>query len=723
MPAPRYDRQIAVDAGGAVNRAAGADSSALEQTLEQFSQNRAAAIAQRNTERAFLAGQQSGGQGGPADATELTSAGRAFNRGAMLAHQAAVQTDIRDSVGRYAIEHPEDPDGFQAKVDGLQEGLLKEADPRMQPFIRERLADYAGRAKLGIIEAQQQKLRKDALGDLRRGSEGLFDDASTAAFEGNVPLAEARRQEYHALLQGGVDGKLLTEGEAGELRKKFEHEVTQQEVVGNFDRLVRDKGVDAGRHSIERWQATKPSDVNLSADEHEAVTRQLITLQNRQESLLADASRQRNAALAAEYEVRKSRVEDAVKVLREGFPQDQAGAKTIAEDLRWMQGIGTPLERVKAGELARDYDTAQAIQSQVYRFRRMPPAARAAELDRLESHLRTGGANADQVQLLQSLKTTSAFVDRQLESDPRGFANSEGLIQDAPLDFSEPGKLVDSINARANNADIGKHLIGRPLPRFTEAEAHQLGEVYKNSEIEQKSALLGVITAGSGPDALATLGQLDKTGNKRMAILGSMVMQGQGQVARDVMRGEQVLAGAKEVKPKVSDYGPDVEDSWGSALGDWPEQRGQYLDAAIAKYAELKASAGDLSDKYEASMMRQALEAVMPTAEFNDRRVAVPPGVSEKAFEQWVDSWKPEDFKGIAGVADPAEALRLVKHRGRLVELGAGRYGVLMDSALSGRDKVLVRAPAAADPGAAGEVSADARTAEPFVLEYPMGGR
>lgn len=680
-----------------VNPAAGADASELSQELERFSSQRQAELAQRTEEQSFLAGQQAGSEGGAADRSEYSIAGRAFNRGALVAHQAALQTDIRNSVGQFAIENPEDPQGFESRVAGLSEGLLKEADPRLHPFIRQRVADYAGSAKLNILEAQHSKLRKESIGDLQRGAEGFFADATTAAFEGNVPMIEARRQELHTLLTEGVAGTLISEGDAGELKKKFEHEVTQQEIVGNFDRLIREKGIDAGNPAIDRWQATKASDLGLDQAEHEQVTRQMVTLLNREQSQAADARAKQNAMLAAETVTRRGRVADTIKVLKDGFSPPADQAKAVTEDIRWLMSTGDPADQARARELAQDFDRANAIQGQVHQFRRLPDYVRAQQLDELEGQLRRGGANAGQVQLLESLKAASASVDREVKNDPRGFAVSEGLIEDAPLDASSPENLAASIQARAANAEVGKQLTGQALPRLTASEAEKLAEVYQGTAdnptpIEQKIGLLGVITAGAGDDAVATLGQLDAKGNKRMALLGGMVMHGQGSVARDILRGEQVLAGTKGLKPTAeSGYLEDVQNTIGSALLDWPEQRGLYVDAAVAKYAELKARAGDLSDSYDSRKMQQALNAVLPTAEFNDRRVAVPPGISEDAFEDWTEGWTADTFRGIPG-ADPEQLLELVRDRGRLVEVGFGEYGIMLDSAASGREKVLVGA-------------------------------
>lgn len=707
MAMPRFTRQIGVQAAPA-NPAAGAEGNELHQELERFSSQRAAELANQAEEASYIQGQEAGATGGAADANTFTARGRAYNRGALIAHQAAIQTDIRDSVGKFAAENPRDPDAFSARVDGLSLGLLKEADPRLHPFIRQRVADYAGAAKLNIIETQQQELRKASIGDLQRGAEGMFADATTAAFEGNVPMIEARRQELTNLLKEGVHSQFLTDGEAKGLHKKFEHEVTQQELVGNFDRLIRTKGIDAGNPAIDRWQATKPSNVGLSVEEHEQVTRQMVGMLNREQAQLADSAAKRNATVAAEHVQRKGRVDDAIKVLREGFSPDKDQARAVSEDLRWLQSSGDPADQARGRELAHDYDAANAIQGQVHQFRRMNETQRAAALTKLESHLRQGGASADQVQLLTSLRTTSAAVDREMQTDPRGYVNREGLIEDTPLDFSNSQNLASSIQAREANTEIGRQLAGKPLPRFTAAEADQIAQAYTGTAdeptpIEEKLGILGVITQGAGDDALATLGQLDKKGNKRMALLGGMVMHGQGTTARDVMRGEQVLAGAPAVKPEQSDYQPAVDSAWRGALGDWPEQRGVYMDAAVAKYAELKARAGDLSDTYNARFMKEALNAVLPTAEYNDRRVAVPPGVTNGAFEDWTNSWTPDMFQGVAG-ATGEELLRLVKNRGRLMEVGHGQYGIILNSAASGRDKVLVDG-----------------NGKPFRLQYPLG--
>lgn len=683
---PRYERQVAPETG-VIARNAGADSAALAQTLEEFSSRRNAEL----DRMAEQSGYEAGLGGGELKKNPRTIRDRAFNEGAMVAHQAAIQTDIRDSVGKFAVDHPDDPEAFDAKVQGLEQGLLQEADPRLHPFIQQRLADYAGRAKLTILETQRNELQKQAGQDLERGAQGFLDDATTAAFEGDIGMIEARRQELDGLLERGLAGKLVTPSDAAKFKQRFEHEVTSQEVVGNFDRVLRGQGLEAAGRSIRDWQQTKPSEVGLTADEHEGVTRQLIALKNREEALQADQTVKRTAAFRAEQDVRRSRVTDAISTLKDGFAPDPDTAKQVAEDITWLKGSGDETDRVNGAQLAADFDVAQQIQGQVHRFRRLPERQRTDELNRLEGELRKGGATADQVALVKALRDTNAEVARQLDADPRGYVQREGLVEDQPLDVSSAANLAQSIDARGAANEMGRALTGRALPRLTAAEADQLATVYNDPQtsIEERTALLGVITAGAGDDAKATLEQLDKKGYQRMALVGSYVMTGQGQLARDIMRGEAVLGADPGIKPKRTDLQPDVDDYWGAALGDWPDQRAEYLDAATAKYAELKNRQGDLSDVYNPKLMRQALNEVLPTAEFNGRRVAVPVGVTERAFDDWVDTWTADDFKGVPG-ADPAELLDLARDRGRLVELGDGRYGVAVSSAASQRDKYLL---------------------------------
>lgn len=694
---PRFTRQVQRQTG-VINPGAGDDMAALANELEAFSARRQDELDERVAEDAYQAGLS-----GEETTGRNTIAGRAFDRGVIVSHQAALQTDIRDSIGRFSIDHPNDPDAFDARVTGLEEGLLEEAEPTLRPFIQDRIADYAGRAKLSIIETQQRELRAEAEANLQRGAEGFLDDARTAGFEGDVPMVEARRQELDELLEDGIAGELVSESDAETLRATFEREVTAQEILGNFARHLETMPDDTGAGAIASWQAADPRELGLTVDDHEAVTRQMVTLRNRHRSLLDDQTAAASARARAERRLRNDRVDDVISVLEDGFSPDRDQAEQAVADLAWLRANGTESDLVDAANLARRFDVANAVQAEVHRFRRLPDAARDEQLIELEQALRSDGATAEQVQLFEALKRTDTQVRQALEQDPRGYVNREGLVDDDPLNFESAEGLAESIGARAESAEVGAQLIGRPMPLLTAAEARQLGDVYQTAEIEEKVSLLGVITAGAGEDAMATLGQLEAEGQQRMALLGGYVMQGQGQLARDIMRGEQVLAADAGIKPKRTDYQADVDDVIGGALSDWPEQRQQYLDAAFAKYAELKAREGDLSDLYDRRLFEQALEQVLPTGRFNGRRVAVPPGVTRRMFDDWTDSWDETTFAEIPG-GEPGDMLDLVKDRGRLVELGMGRYGVSVSSAGSGRDRILVR-----------------EDGSPFTLEYPRG--
>lgn len=700
---PRFFRRFARQPQ-APDPTAGQAAAALAAELEGFSARLNERLDRTAAEQGFQAGVEAGTAGEPISGSTFSIRGRAFNEGAIVAHQAALQTDIRDSLDRFELEHPDDPEAFDARAEGLVNGLLEEADPRLQPFIRQRAADYSGRAKTRILGRQADKLHAQAVADLDRGAEGFLDDATTAAFEGDIGLLEARRQELDELLVRGVAGELIEEGAAAEFKIRFEREVTASEVIGNFDRTVREQGLDAGLAAIRRWQDTDPSDLGLTAEDHEAVTRQMITLHNREQALQADTAAKSSAALQAQHRLREGRVKDAIEVLRKGFPVDREQAKQVIDDIAWLRSTGDVDDRVQAELLARDFDTANAIQATVHQFRRLPTPARAAQLGELEATLRTGGAAADQLELLESLQAADAEVTRELEADPRGFLRREALIEDAPLNFESAEGLIESLAGRAT--DVGTQLTGgQPVPKLTAAEADQVAGLYESAELEERVSLLGILTAGSGPEALATLEQLDDKGHKNMALLGSFILDGRAALARDVMRGQLVLGADKGIKPKRADYQAIVDDTWQAALGlpMHAEQRALHLEAAFAKYAELKSRTGDLSDVFEPELFEQSLETLMPTGEFNGRRVALPAGVPEAAFEDWHDAWKPEDFAGVAG-ADPAELLSLVRSDGILVELGHGRYGVSLASAASGDPRFLVR-----------------EDGEPFVLSFPRG--
>jgi hypothetical protein len=705
MALPRYDRSTQLETGISAG-AAGAPGQALAAELDRFVEQRNQELDKRAEEEGFAAGQTAGQEGDLGPSNPTTISGRAFQQGAIVAHQAAVQTDIRDQVGRYAIESPDDPDAFDAKVAGMSEGLLKEADPRMRSFIQERVADYAGRAKLQVLDAQQAKFRKSAADDLQVGAKGLVDDATTAAFEGDTTYTEARRQEFTRLLTGGVAGGLIDQAQATEQLQNFERAITSQEVVGNFDRVLRKQGSEAATKAIRSWQDQKPSELGLTVDDHEAVTRQLITMKNRFDSLAADDHAKSNAAIAAESLQRSTRVKDAISVMASGFPPDKAVVDQATADLRWLRssGVVNPTDAVQAAELAHDFDTAAAIQNQVHTFRRMTTPQRTQQLAQLRGALTRDGASAEQVQLYKALELTNTEVTAAVQKDARGYLAGEGLIPQAPLDFSSGDALTKSLGDRAEGADLGQQLVGEPISRLTAAETDQFATLYKNAEIEERVGLLGILTEGAGGEADATLKQLDSQGYKGMALLGNMVRQGQGSLARDVMLGDKVRGSEKGITPKRDLYQPDLDAAIGSAMIDWPDQRSTYIDAALSKYAELKARQGDGTEEYKPKLFQQALAAVMPTAEFNGRRVLIPPRASEDSFNDWTRGFTDSDFVDVAGRPEAGMAA-LVRRRGRLVELGEGRYGVALPSASDGREKYLLNG-----------------AGQPFMLEYGAPG-
>lgn len=705
MALPRYERGTQLQTGIAAQNV-GQPGQALAAELDRFTEQRNQELDQRAQEQGALAGEAAGAQGqlGPQNPTSIRA--RAFQQGALLAHQAAIQTDIRDNVGKFAIETPDDPDAFDAKVAGLTEGLLKEADPRVHRFIQERVADYAGRAKLQVLDAQQAKLHKQATDDLSLGAKGLFDDATTAAFEGDTTYTEARRQEITGLLEQGVAGGIMEPAKAKELMQNFERAVTSQEVVGNFDRVLRSQGSEAATKAIRSWQGQKPSELGLTVDDHEAVTQQLITMKNRFDSLASDERQKANAFISAESLQRSSQVKDAITVMASGFAPDKGVVDQATANIRWLRstGIQNPTDAVQAADLAHDFNTAAAIQTQVHTFRRLTTPQRTQELAKLRGALTRDGASAEEVKLYKALENTNTEVTAAVQKDARGYLAGEGLIPQEPLDFSSGDALTKSLQDRGEGADLGQQLVGEPISRLTAAETEQFAGLYRQAEIEERVGLLGIITEGAGSEADATLKQMDSQGYKDMALMGNFVRQGRGELARDVMLGAKIRGSEKQITPKRTDYQADMDASIGSALIDWPEQRSIYIEAALSKYAELKSRTGDASDTYEPKVFAQALEQVMPTAEYNGRKVLIPPQATPDSFEDWTRGFTDSDFVTVAGRPEAGMAA-LVRRRGRLVELGDGKYGVSIESAADQRDKYLLN-----------------NKGQPFVLEYGAPG-
>jgi hypothetical protein len=669
---PRFQRRVQLQTGVS-NPNAGADFDVFSREMEQFSQRQQFRLDQAAADDGFLAGQQAG-MAGEAPTGSRTISGRARDRGIIVAQQAALQTELRDTITRYQIEHSNDPAAFQARVDGLLQGKRAETMPELLPFVEQRIADYAGRAQSQIIARQTQELEAEALADLGRGVETHVDDARTAAFEGDIAMVEARRQEATKMLREGVSSGLMSEGEAADLLDEFEREVTAQELVGNFDRLMQSEGADAADASIERWQRTKPSDVGLTVDDHQAVTRQLIARRNQQRSLEADARARESATASATQRMASDRVRGDIGVLQAGRPLPAERVRSLVED---AQVANDPM-------LMQDLDTALRMQPEIERFSRLPTAQRADELQRIDAALQQQGATPEQQAMFEALQSTHQRVTRAMENDPRGYAISAGMIEPVELDFSSTEALAETIAMQREQSAIGRELMGEPLPVLTADQADALATAYGQMGNEDRVALLGTITAGAGDEALRTLEQIDKKGHHSMALLGSMVHRGQPMLAKQIMDGQAVLS-QTNVEPKRVDYQPELERYFGAAMSDplVVEQRAEYERAAMARYAGLKAQAGDLSDAYDPDKMRRALIEVMPTARFNGRRVAVPYGVSERAFADWQDSWTAADFEDVAGY-EADEVFRLVRsRRGHLVELdlSTGEYGVALDSA------------------------------------------
>lgn len=664
---PRFTREV-LPARNQVNTAAGAGVAQFIQSVRGFSQGVTGVlddmIAADVRRTQGLAGQEAGlaaGTQAPELRSNMTGGGRAYNEAALLAHQSALRNDIKTRVGQLALEYKDDPDGFTKQVEGLKTGLMEEAAPQLRTFVDANIADYSGRALLSIQETVQAEAEQEMVASLMQGWNTLQDDLATAAYEGDEAFVAERSVEaveFLARLEEVPGG--LTAGEIDAQAKAMGDTITQNRLVGEFQRLLESKGAEAAVERISKFRSKDPSSEGLNPNQHNAVVERMRALLNERTALEAARTARVASEAARQQKLTMDTARDVLSMLSEGREPGQQARALVAQS--------ADVIAQEQPVLARDIARADAFFDTVSQYRVAPPAGREQLRSALSAKLASADGTVEDQVLLDSLEKVESQIGALQRNDPFAYikmVDAEAAVHE--IDFSSGVEgLTQSLLERASMSE--RHGFNGGL--MTKAEARQFNQVLEQLPVDGQLAALGQMASAMDTDTLwTTMGVIDDEGAPLLATMGRLVAQGQGGVAREVAFGRTVLEQPENagLLPEKSKYSPDIYDEWGNALTMSPEVRAGYEAAAKAVYAARMFESPQDRNEYDRSVMRDAARAVMRTARHNGQYVALPAGADPAMFDNWVSRLGAEDFEGVDNM-DSESALYGLRNRNALVQ-------------------------------------------------------
>lgn len=169
---------------------------------------------------------------------EFTAYGQAYTNAAEAAYSARTKTDMIGTIDRLKMENETDPIAFATKAQGAMDGLVQNADPRIQPFLKlfARAQITSGQAEIAgkVHEWNLQQGVADTLDSNRQSAKAVAEAA-----KGKTPaevdalvigISDSVASEWHALANSHAVHPVIAEQHIQEFHKQLEAEISGERV-------------------------------------------------------------------------------------------------------------------------------------------------------------------------------------------------------------------------------------------------------------------------------------------------------------------------------------------------------------------------------------------------------------------------------------------------------------------------------------------------------------
>lgn len=233
----------------------------------------------------------------------------------------------------------------------------------------------------------------------------------------------------------------------------------------------------------------------------------------------------------------------------------------------------------------------------------------------------------------KAVQQAAGQVLQSRAKDPVGALVALGINGVAPLDFSQPGKIGEQLKARNDQLADNARFLGVPVADLmTKQEAAALTQILDKSDTDQKVALMSMIGAGAGQEALARIAQQVKGDH----VSYSLAMAGMNEFpdGGTVSVGEKYLRGKDYIGAKIVKMDPSAETGTKARLARMLESDG--TDEGVFPNSQTRDDAVELAFGVLAYRMGRGQgvsvdgamkEAIGEILSHNRKKIVVPRGV------------------------------------------------------------------------------------------------
>lgn len=667
----RYQRSEQVTPAG-VSTAKAQSYKSLADKLQNFSNRQQDQADNQASREGELAGQTAaaGKSSGVGFQDADTIRGRAFNKGALMAHAAQIQIDVRDKVSTFARENPLDVAGFDSQVEGMKKGLLSEVDPTLKPHAEAEINDYVSRSRSKIQDTVFKQEMEANLATISQGADGIKEDILRAARENDSEMLEKKFMQLESLYGEGISDGVLSEARIQDELNVLNEKADEQIAIGSFDGLINAGELTAAKEQLKTFK--KSNNKDLLPGTKDAVVQKVQAKIN---ALQAEKNREAavsKAEIAAREKILAAQVKDAEASLDKGY--QPPNLETLIEQTK-----GTKFEvQIKEAQIHADVAS---------KFVMLSPAQQEAEINRIKQFKSKSGT---QVRLMERLESINNHTVTELAKDGLSLAVEQGIVpQIEPINFADPQSMAN----RVSRINIAEAHYKQDMSPLTSAESDQIADQFNKMTADEKLGFLGAVTSGFGDSAIEVFAQLDKKNQTLFANAGALIVDGAPGVARMAILGNEQMKLNKGIMPSDTDMAPTITTYIGNTFIANPKHQAAVIQTTKAVYASMAADAGNMTGVLDTDLLKQALEQVTGGVLeieadgsgilFDDKyKIQAPArGVTKEAFEGYLENLRPGDIDQMGGTLafSSEEAIDKIQ-KGMLENIGQGKYLVNIGS-------------------------------------------
>lgn len=210
---------------------------------------------------------------------EFTAYGQAYTNAAEAAYSARTKTDMIGTIDRLKMENETDPIAFATKAQGAMDGLVQNADPRIQPFLKlfARAQITSGQAEIAgkVHEWNLQQGAADTLDSNRQLAKAVADAAKgkTPAEVDQLVIgaSDSVASEWHAMANSHAVHPIIAEKYIQEFHKELEAQISGERVGTVVEQLHNVFTANAGAGAQQFAAIMDPKNTSYTGEEKAAI--------------------------------------------------------------------------------------------------------------------------------------------------------------------------------------------------------------------------------------------------------------------------------------------------------------------------------------------------------------------------------------------------------------------------------------------------------------------